>query len=113
MTFLQCIRYIHARRTGYTQDVYKHGELMVFLKKLTPAESKLEKELNEKRKRFIEAGGVLDDVIDTEKGWMKINIRIHQHMIDEIESLLKRNLRETRTSFILDAIQEKIDRLKE
>lgn len=86
----------------------------MFKKKLKSAAIKNKEE---RQQEFITSGGhVLSDneeeSEEVEK-WTKINLRAPVSMLEDIKPFINKRRRETRTSFILDAIQEKIDRLKD
>ncbi len=89
---------------------------MVFMKKIKSAANKL-KNKEERQQEFIASGGrVLADLEEENEyrdEWTKINLRVPIDMLEDIIPFISKRRRETRTSFILDAIQEKIDRLKE
>lgn len=89
---------------------------MVFMKKIKSAANKI-KNKEERQQEFIASGGrVLADLEEENEEldeWTKINLRVPVDMLEDIKPFISKRRRETRTSFILDAIQEKIDRLKD
>lgn len=76
-------------------------------KKMEKSQS-TEKNLEKKRKAFIDKGGrVASESNDPE--WMFINLRIPRNMVNKIEEIINtERIGMTRTGWILEAIQEKL-----
>lgn len=101
--------------TGDVQYTHQWKAYMVFMKKIKSACNKI-KNKEKRQNDFIASGGrVLADLEEDYEieEWIKINLRAPVNMLEDIKPFISKRRRETRTSFILDAIQEKIDRLKE
>lgn len=65
-----------------------------------------DKDLEKKRREFIEKGG--DVASDHQSEWTNINLRIKTDMINKIDGIVKNErIGMNRTSWILEAIQEK------
>lgn len=78
---------------------------MVLLRKVSKKEPD-EKEIEE----YLEKGGlVAADIVKKEK-WMRMLLRIRSDAIIDIDKLISNRMGITRTSWILEAIQEKIKR---
>ncbi len=68
-----------------------------------------EKELERKRREFIERGGTVSSDVKSE--WTNINFRLKTDMIKKIDDIIKtKRIGLTRTGWILEAIQEKFNR---
>ena len=72
-------------------------------------EKPIDKDLESRRKQFIEnAAYSCSEKNDT---WKNINLRITSQMIDEIDGIIQNErIGMNRTSWILEAIQEKLKR---
>ncbi len=75
------------------------------------------KEIEEARQKFINGGGLV--LADVEKQveelsqldeWIKINLRIRKEAINQIDKLIAKRMGVNRTSWILRAIEEKLER---
>lgn len=85
-----------------------------FMKKIVP------NSLEEAREKFISGGGLV--TADNEDGnkaedlsksdeWVKINLRIRKDAVHQIDKLVASRMGTTRTGWILEAIQEKLNKI--
>jgi len=75
------------------------------IEKILPTEKNLEK----KRREFIEKGGGV--AADDQSEWKNINLRLKSDMITKIDDIVQNErIGMNRTAWILEAIQEKFKR---
>lgn len=70
------------------------------------------KELQKSREEFIRGGGlVASDINDKKEEWTKIVLRIKSEALSQIDEIVDNKMGLTRTGWILQAIEEKLDRV--
>jgi hypothetical protein len=71
-------------------------------------------DLEKAREEFIRGGGLVASDVKKEEAkneeWTKLSLRIKISAIDEIDSKLENKMGLTRTGWILQAIEEKLER---
>lgn len=60
--------------------------------------------------RYINAGGQVRADCESQGFWKMISLRVPLNYLKDIESILKKRLGLSRTAWILEAIQEKLER---
>lgn len=81
---------------------------MAFLKKVSTEQKK---EPNEKEiEKYLEKGGLVPSDIEKKEKWTRMLLRIRTDALIDIDKLISNRMGITRTSWILEAIQEKIKR---
>jgi hypothetical protein len=70
------------------------------------------KDLETERRRFIEKGGSVSNDIEHKqrKQWTCISLRFPKEMLIEIDEMLKDRVGITRTGWILQTLQEKLEK---
>lgn len=81
---------------------------MVLMRKIQKNEEKDSEELERKRQQFISNA----EKKKVNKEWIKILLRIRNDFIEYIDESIKGKINATRTSWILETIQERIQREK-
>lgn len=89
---------------------------MVLKKLISEVDREFSQDIQKKREEFIRGGGMV--IADLEKKkksveWCKFPLRITREAVDKIEDSLSKRLGGNRTTWILEAIQEKLQRESE
>jgi transposase len=81
---------------------------MVLMRKVEKNEEEDSKELEKKRQKFISNA----EKKKVSKDWVRMLLRIRSDFIEYIDESIKDQLNSSRTSWILETIQERIQREK-
>lgn len=83
---------------------------MAFLKKVEIPKTE---DIEKAREKFIGGGGLVASDVEHQakekQEWMRMVLRIRQDAVDQIDLLIKDRMGMTRTAWILEAIQEKLN----
>lgn len=85
---------------------------MVLKRQVSPPQEETREEIEKKREEFIRGGGMVaaDVVKKPKQKWTKLCLRIKVEALEKIDSEIAQKLSGTRTSWILEAIEEKLSK---
>lgn len=83
------------------------------LKRQVPTQEEPQKDIEKEREKFIMGGGLVASDVKKQPNkniWTKICLRIKEEALDKIDDSISKKMCGNRTSWILDAISEKLQR---
>lgn len=83
---------------------------MVLKRQIEAPEEKQPKDIEKARQEFIKGGGLVASDVQKEKDeeWTKISLRLKVEAIAKIDSLISKKMGVTRTGWIQQAIEDKL-----